>query len=123
MEEVRIVPLEKAAQPPGEAQVQVAGAGQVFDVEAEIAAEGLDEDASLSGTRMLSLAPEQDVEILVADDNAVNRDILVKLLQKSGFRALEAADGSEALAVIREASAFYDAATRPEGDAATEGLR
>src|SRR5688572_3689049 len=39
--------------------------------------------------------------ILVADDHAVIRDPLVRLLRHAGYEALPAANGVEALAVLR----------------------
>ena len=40
--------------------------------------------------------------ILVADDNETNRDILATRLEANGFEVLHAADGEQALAVMRE---------------------
>ncbi len=40
-------------------------------------------------------------KILVVDDTAVNRTLLVSLIGYSGHQALEAADGAEALALVR----------------------
>ncbi len=40
--------------------------------------------------------------LLVADDNATNRDILVTRLETHGYQLLQAADGEEALACARE---------------------
>src|SRR5262249_15529641 len=40
--------------------------------------------------------------ILVADDNAANRDILQTRLTRQGYEVLTATDGEEALAVARE---------------------
>ena len=37
--------------------------------------------------------------ILIVDDNAANREILVKRLQPQGYEFLQAADGEEALAI------------------------
>ncbi|MEY8876626.1 MAG: response regulator, partial [Leptothrix sp. (in: b-proteobacteria)] len=39
--------------------------------------------------------------VLVVDDHATNRELLVALLTYSGHHAIEAADGEEALAVVR----------------------
>ncbi|MFM2055748.1 MAG: hypothetical protein RLY71_133 [Pseudomonadota bacterium] len=39
--------------------------------------------------------------VLVVDDHAINRELLVALLTYSGHRAIEAADGEEALAAVR----------------------
>jgi signal transduction histidine kinase/DNA-binding NarL/FixJ family response regulator len=65
----------------------------------EVAAE---DETSLSGVWNLRLAPGQDVSILVADDNDVNRDIMLRMLERVGFRTLEARDGVEALEQIAE---------------------
>ena len=43
------------------------------------------------------LAPGQQVKVLVVDDNAVNRDILVTLLQSAGFTVRQAENGQVAL--------------------------
>jgi class 3 adenylate cyclase len=40
--------------------------------------------------------------ILVVDDNETNRDILVTRLEKNGYRTLQAADGEEALASVKQ---------------------
>lgn len=40
--------------------------------------------------------------ILVVDDETVVRDVAVKMLQRNGYRALEAADGAEALRVFED---------------------
>ena len=37
--------------------------------------------------------------ILIVDDNAANREILIKRLQPQGYEFLQAADGEEALAI------------------------
>src|SRR5215813_13961289 len=40
--------------------------------------------------------------ILVVDDNATNRDILTTRLQAHGYETLQAADGQEALASVKQ---------------------
>jgi CheY-like chemotaxis protein len=70
-------------------------------VEMELAESDL-QDATLSGSWSLGLAPGQETTLLVADDNDINRDILVRLLEGVGFKTLEAADGREALVVMRD---------------------
>ena len=40
--------------------------------------------------------------ILVVDDETVVRDVAVKMLQRHGYRALQAADGAEALRVFED---------------------
>lgn len=42
----------------------------------------------------------KDLRVLVADDNATNRDIMVQLLRDAGFKASEACDGEEVLDII-----------------------
>jgi len=39
--------------------------------------------------------------ILVVDDEIMNREIVVKILLKEGFRVLEASDGKEALELLQ----------------------
>ena len=46
-------------------------------------------------------APEQKTRVLVVDDVADNRDILVRRLARRGFDAIEASSGGEALAMMR----------------------
>src|ERR1700742_4742957 len=46
--------------------------------------------------------PEQKTRILVVDDVADNRDILVRRLVRRGFDAIEAAGGREALRLMQE---------------------
>ncbi|MEE9149061.1 MAG: ATP-binding protein [Candidatus Tectomicrobia bacterium] len=58
-------------------------------------------EASLTETHALVLAPEHEVTVLIADDHATNRDMLVRLLHSAGFGTLEARDGAEALAILR----------------------
>ena len=41
--------------------------------------------------------------VLVVDDDATTRDVIVRYLEREGFRALEAADGGRARAVIESA--------------------
>jgi CheY-like chemotaxis protein len=55
----------------------------------------------LSGMWNLQLAASGETTILVADDNEVNLDILVRVLEGVGFRTLQATDGREALEVMR----------------------
>src|SRR5262245_46797432 len=42
--------------------------------------------------------------ILVADDNAVSRELVREALEEAGYHVVEAADGGEALAKARESS-------------------
>jgi DNA-binding response OmpR family regulator len=48
--------------------------------------------------------PEHVTEtVLVVDDDATTRDVIVRYLEREGFRALEAEDGGRARAVIEDA--------------------
>ena len=49
-----------------------------------------------------SLAPDQDITVLVADDRATNRDILSQFLEGAGFKTIQAVNGQEALDRLRE---------------------
>ncbi len=44
---------------------------------------------------------EPGLRILVAEDNPVNRKLAVRLLEKAGLRVIEAANGAEALEILR----------------------
>ena len=59
---------------------------------------------SLGADREFRLAAGQEITILVADDSETNREMLVDFLKGAGFRTVEAANGEEALARLREAS-------------------
>jgi CheY-like chemotaxis protein len=52
--------------------------------------------------------PDQTVQVLVADDNSVNRMLAKRLLEKIGCRVDTANDGNEAIALLRNTS--YDMA-------------
>lgn len=43
------------------------------------------------------------IKVLIAEDNAVNRELLRELLEGRGYTVLEACDGQEALQMIEEA--------------------
>jgi CheY-like chemotaxis protein len=43
------------------------------------------------------------INVLIAEDNAVNRELLRELLEGRGYTVLEACDGQEALQMIEEA--------------------
>jgi CheY-like chemotaxis protein len=43
------------------------------------------------------------IKILIAEDNAVNRELLRELLELRGYEVLEACDGKEALQMIEQA--------------------
>jgi CheY-like chemotaxis protein len=42
--------------------------------------------------------------ILIAEDNAINRELLRELLEMRGYRVIEAADGEQALQLLTEES-------------------
>jgi len=70
--------------------------------EAETVAAPVEGEADQAAHERTVLAAGQDVTVLVADDRQANRDILVRLLREAGFGTIEAADGQEALDVLRE---------------------
>src|SRR5205814_1779921 len=52
--------------------------------------------------RVMSLAPgQQTVRVLVADDIAINRDVLARLLEQIGCEVREASNGEDTLAMWR----------------------
>lgn len=46
-------------------------------------------------------APPSGHTILIAEDNAEQRSLLASVLSSAGYRVLEAADGEEAVAIVR----------------------
>jgi CheY-like chemotaxis protein len=50
------------------------------------------------------VTPQRDGRILVADDNAVNRAILMRFLEKAGYLVDVVADGSEAVEKVKRGS-------------------
>jgi adenylate cyclase len=54
----------------------------------------------------LSTAPMPNAKLLAVDDDALNRDMLVRRLHKLGYEVTEAADGREALARLKDGN--YD---------------
>jgi len=42
------------------------------------------------------------IKVLIAEDNAVNRELLRELLELRGYTVLEACDGQEALRIIEQ---------------------
>ncbi|MCZ6655629.1 MAG: response regulator [Planctomycetota bacterium] len=52
---------------------------------------------SVDTTRGATLAEGQDFCVLVVDDRQANRDILVQLLENTGFKTVEATNGREAI--------------------------
>ncbi len=55
--------------------------------------------------RVFTLAPDQRVKILVADDRFENRDILTRLLDQAGFETVQASDGAQAVSKLRREQA------------------
>lgn len=60
-----------------------------------------DEAKTVQERRGARIAPEGPVEVLVVDDEAAARLLVRSLLEKRGFRAVEAVDGVEALEKMR----------------------
>ncbi len=59
--------------------------------------------ASFASRKVIALAPNQPVyRLLVVDDKAINRQLLIKLLAPFGFAMKEASNGQEAIAVWEE---------------------
>jgi CheY-like chemotaxis protein len=77
------------------------GEGAIFTVTIPVSlAEAIEEDTTLSQGRAIGLAPDgQTYRILVVEDIAENRQLLVKLLEPLGFEVREATNGREAVAV------------------------
>ncbi|MGL5081409.1 MAG: response regulator [Microcoleaceae cyanobacterium] len=69
----------------------------MFDIQATIA-DGSDVEQTHSTHRVVALEPGQPrYRLLVVDDKAINRQLLVKLLAPLGFEMKEAANGQEAV--------------------------
>jgi signal transduction histidine kinase/CheY-like chemotaxis protein/ligand-binding sensor domain-containing protein len=73
------------------------GKGSTFVVDIALPEAPADALASRDRRRVASLAPGQDVKVLVVDDVALNRTVLARLLASVGFRVEEAASGEETL--------------------------
>jgi signal transduction histidine kinase/CheY-like chemotaxis protein len=90
----------------GEMRVSsLVGQGTIFNFDIEIqqvnAAEA--ETQPVHQPQAIALAPNQpDYRILIADDNLVNRQLLVKLLSRFGFQLQEARNGQEAVEIWQE---------------------
>ncbi|MBF0557479.1 MAG: response regulator [Nitrospirae bacterium] len=82
----------------------VVGKGSIFRVEFYVEPVGVltdDEEGSLR--HVIALKPQEEPNrILVVDDKAENRKVLVSLLSSVGFVAREACDGLEAVNVFKE---------------------
>jgi signal transduction histidine kinase/DNA-binding response OmpR family regulator len=81
------------------------GKGSTFRFEIPVI-EGTESDikeGTLQQRRVVGLEPGQDVpRIVVAEDNAESRILLVKLLKTAGFQVREAVDGSEAVKISNQ---------------------
>ncbi|MGC9525678.1 MAG: ATP-binding protein [Limnospira sp.] len=75
--------------------------GTIFSFEIAVSvADGVPLPFPKSTRRVVALAPGQPrYKILVVDDKAVNRALLIKLLQPVGFELREAGNGREAIAI------------------------
>lgn len=74
------------------------GEGSVFSVRLPYVLADLPAESEPELVDTVTRLPEgKPLHVLVADDNATNRDILVQLLRGAGFTTQEAADGEEAL--------------------------
>jgi CheY-like chemotaxis protein len=73
---------------------------------ADVPGEALDPDATGDGP----LAPAESGSVLVVDDEPVVRNVIVRLLEEDGCRALCAEDGDAALEIFRAERAAIDVA-------------
>ena len=83
------------------------GEGTCFTIRlplVETDVEGIDPDAepALIAGEMPRLAEGQSIDVLIADDRATNRDILVQMLEACGFGTIVAENGAEAIERLRE---------------------
>jgi CheY-like chemotaxis protein len=58
-------------------------------------------DTSLAHNRMPNLADTYPLRILVAEDNAINQKVILRLLERMGYQADVAANGVEVLQALR----------------------
>ncbi|MEM9542628.1 MAG: ATP-binding protein [Cyanobacteria bacterium P01_E01_bin.42] len=77
------------------------GQGTVFAFEIRVEqVQNIDIETKQPKARVLALAPNQPrYRLLIVDDKAINRRLLVKLLQPLGFELQEASNGKEAIAI------------------------
>jgi signal transduction histidine kinase/CheY-like chemotaxis protein len=77
------------------------GQGSVFAFDVRVAVvQGEDTPTTVPKPEIVGLAPDQSTyRLLIADDQATNRLLLVKLLALPGFELREASNGEEAIAV------------------------
>ena len=72
-----------------------------FSIQAQLGKETSNEDADLR--RVIAIAPNQPTyKILIVDDKAINRQLLLRLLAPLGFEIKEASNGQEAIAIWDE---------------------
>lgn len=78
------------------------GALFAFDIPVELV-DGAETDPSQPAPRVIGLKRGQPVlRLLVAEDNEVNRNLLVRLLRTVGFEVREAVNGREAITIWKE---------------------
>jgi len=77
------------------------GQGSIFKFEVQVSlAEAMDVQAEQFSRRVIGLEPDQPVyRLLVVEDRAASRTLLVKLLKPLGFEVREAVNGQEAIEV------------------------
>jgi signal transduction histidine kinase/DNA-binding response OmpR family regulator len=79
------------------------GKGSIFkfSIQAQLGKETTNHEPEKNETRrVLALAPDQPIyKLLVVDDKAINRQLLMKLLLPLGFEVKEASNGHEAIAI------------------------
>ena len=78
------------------------GRGSKFHLEVSLPPADAESAVAADARRVSALAPNQTAtRILVADDTAVNRTVLARLLGQAGFEVREATNGEEAIAAWR----------------------
>jgi signal transduction histidine kinase/CheY-like chemotaxis protein len=81
------------------------GVGSIFYIELPYVLAGEQFAAKVTPpSDAVSLPDDVHFKVLVADDNATNRDIMVQLLENAGFDTLQAADGEEVLELLVDQS-------------------
>jgi signal transduction histidine kinase/DNA-binding NarL/FixJ family response regulator len=72
-----------------------------FSIQAQLGKETSNEDAD--PRRVIAIAPNQSTyKLLIVDDKAINRQLLMRLLAPLGFEVKEASNGQEAIAIWDE---------------------
>ena len=77
------------------------GEGSVFYVSLPFAVTQQPEPA-MEQTKAAPLTPNFTATVLLVEDEAINRAVTAMLLEKYGFKVVEAADGSQALDLLRD---------------------